>query len=404
MNPDFRGKRVLMLVENSSYPEDGRIYHEATALVEAGYQVSVICQSRPDHPWHEVKDGVYIFRYPYLISGKGLISYLWEYTYSLVAMFILSILAFVKPGFDYIHAANPPDTAVFIAAFYKLFRKRFVFDHHDLSPEIFQVKYGAQKKINRLFFSILVTLEKISCSLADHIIATNQSYKIIESKRDGVPLDRITVVRNGPDTDRIRPVQPSPELIGRAKAIFAYLGSMAKQDGVDHLLRALQELDRKFGYRDWFCVLIGPADDMAGLQKLAGDLGLAERTWFTGYLPNESWMPLLSAVDIGIEPAPANPLNEASTMAKLMAYMALVKPSVAYDLPEHRVTAGDSALYAIPNDEADLARQLVTLIENPDLRDKLGAIGRQKVVTELDWKYQKEPLLSAYRSIAPEPP
>ncbi len=400
MSLGMRGKRVLILVENSSYPEDGRIFHEATSLAAAGYQVSVICQSRPNRPWREIRDGVYVFRYPYLISGKGLISYLWEYSYSLVAMFILSLFALVKPGFDYIHAANPPDTAVFIAAFYKIFRKRFVFDHHDLSPEIFQIKYGAGKKLNRLFYAILLTLEKISCSLADHIIATNQSYKIIESKRDGVPLDRITVVRNGPETDRIHPVPPSSELIGRAKTIFAYLGSMAKQDGVDHLLRALQKLDQEFGYRDWFCVLIGPADDMAGLQKLAHDLGLAERTWFTGYLPNERWMPLLSAVDIGIEPAPANPLNEASTMAKLMAYMALVKPSVAYDLPEHRVTAGDSALYAIPNDEVDLARQMVTLIEDPDLRIKLGEIGRQRVVTQLDWKYQVEPLLSAYRSIS----
>jgi len=400
MRKDFRGKRVLILVENSSYPEDGRIFHEATTLSEAGYQVSVICQSRPNRPWRELRDGIYVFRYPYVISGKGLVSYLWEYGYSLLAMFYLSIIVLVKPGFDYIHAANPPDTAVFIAAFYKILGKRFIFDHHDLSPEIYQIKYGANKKIHRLLYSILVSLERLSCKLADHIIATNYSYKAIEIKRDRVPADRITVVRNGPDTHLIHPVQPNPELSGRAKAVLAYLGSMAKQDGVDHLLRALHNLDQCFGYHDWFCVLIGPADDMKGLQKLAHDLGLADRTWFTGYLPNESWMSLLSAVDIGIEPAPANPLNEASTMAKLMAYMALMKPSVAYDLREHRVTAGDSALYARPNDDVDLARQCIRLIDDPDLRKRMGEIGRQRVVDQFDWKYQKEPLLSAYASIA----
>ena len=400
MKKDFAGKRVLMLVENSSYPEDGRIYHEATTLAEAGYQVSVICQSRPNRPWREVREGVYIFRYPYLISGKGLLSYIWEYSYSLIAMFALSIVALLKPGFDYIHAANPPDTAVFIAAFYKILGKRFIFDHHDLSPEVYQVKYGANKKNSSLVYKILLTLEKLSCMFADRVIATNQSYKAIEIERDGVSADRITVVRNGPDTDRVHPVQPDPELSGRAKTIFAYLGSMAKQDGVDHLLRALYNLDQRFGYHDWFCVLIGPADDMPGLQRLARELSLADRTWFTGYLPLERWLPLISAVDICVEPAPALPLNEASTMGKLMAYMALVKPTVAYDLREHRVTTGDAALYANPNDEVDLASQFVKLIDNPDLRIKLGEMGRQRVVDLYDWKYQKDPLLSVYKSLA----
>lgn len=393
-------KRVLMLVENSSYPEDIRIFHEATALVEAGYLVSVICQSRPNHFWREIKEGVYIFRYPAPISGKGPISYIWEYIYSFLAMFSLSIAVLSNPGFDYIHAANPPDIAVFIAAFYKIFGKRFIFDHHDLSPEIYQVRFRADKKNPDLVYKILIALEKLSCTLADHVIATNQSYKAIEMERDGVSADRITVVRNGPDTDRIHPVQPDLELSGRAKIIFAYLGKMAKQDGIDHLLHALYYLDLRFNYHDWFCVLIGPADDQPSLQRLATELGLDNRTWFMGYIPPERWISILSAADICVEPAPANPLNEASTMIKLMDYMALAKPIVAYDLREHRITAGDSALYARPNDEVDLACQFVKLIDNPDLRFKLGETGRKRIINLLDWKYQKDRLYSVYLSIS----
>ena len=392
-------KRVLMLVENSSYPEDIRIFHEATALAEAGYLVSVICQSRQNRPWREVQEGIYVFRYPRLIWGEGFLKYIWEYSYSLLAMFFLSILVLLKPGFDYIHVANPPDTMVFIGGFYKLFGKRFVFDHHDLSPETYQIKFGTNKFVHVAVYKILIALEKLSCRLADHIIATNQSFKAIEMERCGVSINRITVVRNGPNTDVVHLVQPDPKFIGRAKTIFAYLGSMAKQDGVDHLLRALWYLNQTFGYSDWFCVLVGPAEDQQSLLKLVNVLDLDGQIWFTGYQPVNQWLSILSAADICVEPAPYNPVNNSSTMVKLTEYMALGKPSVAYDLRENRITAGAAALYAQPNDEIDLARQFIKLLNSPELRFRLGEIGLQRVKEQIAWSHQIKYLLAAYENI-----
>jgi glycosyltransferase involved in cell wall biosynthesis len=388
-----------MLVENNSYPEDIRIFHEATALTEAGYLVSVICPSRPNRPWNEVSAGIHVFRYHESNVGKGFIGYLWEYSYSLLAMFLLSIIAFLKPGFDYIHAANPPDTVVLIAAFYKLLGRKFIFDQHDLSPEVFRLKFGTKSKLFNLVYKILIALERLSCILADHIIATNQSYKALEMERDRVPSDRITVVRNGPDPIEKIPFRLIEDIRQPGKKTILFLGVIGFQDGVDYLLRSLHDLKYRQGRDDFLCVIAGDGGALPGLKLLANELDLNGCVRFPGWIQEANAASYIHSADICIAPEPSNFLNDRSTMVKVMEYMAFGKPIVAFDLPEHRVTAQSAAIYAEPNNERDFAQKIAALMDDPEKCRTMAQIARQRIEKELSWPHQKAHLLEAYNKI-----
>lgn len=392
------GNRVLMLLENCTYPLDRRVRQEAMTLADAGYQVSVICQRGVNQPWRENVQGVFVFRYPAPPQAQSSLGYILEYTYSFVAIFVTSLFVWAHRGFDIIHTANPPDTAVLIALFYRLFGKRFVFDHHDLAPEMYLVRSNHQG--SRLVYRSLIWLERMSFRFADHVIATNQSYKNVAMQRGHVPEERITVVRNGPALERLKLVQPDPDLKRRGAVIIGYIGVMGLQDGLDYLLRALQKLLTVLGRDDFFCIIIGKGSALAGLKALATQLGLDQHVWFTGFIPDADVLRYLSTIDIGVDPDPSNSFNDRCTMIKMMEYMALSKPIVAFDLPEHRVTAGEAALYALPNDEMDFARQLAALMDDPERRKRMGEIGRERVENELAWPYQEKHLLDAYRSMA----
>lgn len=391
--------RVLMLVENNTYLKDIRVFQEANALYKAGYQVSVICQSNPGHPLHEKLGDINVLAYPSVPSKGGFLSYLFEYSYSLIAMFILSFIVLCKPGFDIIHAANPPDTAVMIAAFYKLFGKQFIFDHHDLAPEIYKVRFGDQKKANRMVYQILLLLEKLSCQLADHIITTNQSYKLIEIERNQIQFDRITIVRNGPALDRLKLVSPIPEIQRMGKIIIVYLGIMGFQDGVDHLINALYLLVNDLARNDFFCVIAGGGDALPSLKIQANQLGLNNFVMFTDFIDPENVSKYISTADICVAPEPSNELNDHSSMIKISEYMALGKPIVAFGLPEHRITAQDSALFAHPGDDFDFAKKIVTLMDNPEQRIRMGQSGRERIENELAWSHQIKYLLEAYKKV-----
>lgn len=390
------GNRILMLLENSTYPIDPRVRQEARTLSEAGYQVSVICPRAANQPWHENDNGISIFRYPSL-QAQGLLGYILEYSYSLIAMYILSLIVWGYAGFDVIHAANPPDSAVFIALFYKLFGKRFVFDHHDIAPEMYLVRY--KNKGSQLVYRILVWLEKTSCQFADHVIATNQSHKNVEMQRGHVPEDRITIVRNGPTLDCLNLVKPDACMEKKDKVVFGYIGVIGPQDGLDYLLRALQLLNTALQRDDFFCMIIGEGSALAELKIQAGQLELLQYVSFTGFLPQADALKRLSTVDICVDPDPSNIYNDRCTMIKMMEYMALGKPIVAFDLPEHHVSAGDAALYARPNEELDFARQIMTLMDDYERRVKMGQIGMNRVENELAWSYQAKNLLDAYASV-----
>lgn len=391
------GSRILMLLENNSYPEDGRVRREARALTDAGHRVTVISPNKHRRPWKETVDGVFVYRYPMPPQGQGVLGYVVEYGYSLVASFLLSMVAFAQRGFDVIHAHNPFDLYVLIALFYRPLGKRFVFDHHDLSPEMYYARFGGTG--NRFLFRVLVFFEKLSCRTADHVISTNHSYKEMAITRSGVPEQRITVVRNGPDLQRLRLVGPDPELKGKAKTILAYIGEMGFQDGIDHLLRSLHCLLHDLGRTDFYAVLIGGGDAHASMQVLKTELGLDDHVWFTGVISDADVIRYLSTADICLDPDPSNPFTDRCTMIKMTEYMTLSKPIVAFDLPEHRVTAEEAALYAKPNEELDFARNIVALMDDPARRDQMGKIGRRRIETRLAWPFQIPNLLSVYTSL-----
>ena len=276
--------------------------------------------------------------------------------------------------------------------------RQFIYDHHDLMPEIYLAqKNGAGSAI---IYRLLRLCERWSCRLADHIIATNESYKALEAARHQIPLERISVVRNGPSEQDMLALEPDPNVRERASTIIGYVGMIGIQDGVDYLLRALHHLVYDLGKPDVCCVIVGDGPAMPQLRTLAKELNLQQQVLFTGFVDDpELVRRYVSTMDICADPDPSNPLNDRSTMIKLMEYMALAKPIVAFDLPEHRVTAGQAALYACPNDECEFAQQIVQLIENPDLGKKMGQVGRERIRTTLAWEYQERHLIGAYETL-----
>jgi glycosyltransferase involved in cell wall biosynthesis len=377
------------------------VRREATSLSRAGYDVTVISPAAKGQPKREIVDGVRVFRYPAPKERDGFLGYALEYGYAMLAAWVLTLYVFVRFGFDVIHAHNPPDTYVAIAAPYKLFGKRFVFDHHDLSPEMYDARFTDGS--NALVRRVLEWFENLTFRFADRVISTNESYEEIAIERGGVPSERIAVVRNGPDLDRVRAVAPDPELRAKAGTIIGYVGIMGYQDGVDYLIRALAHLVTDLDRQDVLCFIVGEGGAVPSLKTLVAELGLEEHVWFTGRVSDEDLMRYLSTADICVDPDPFNPFNDRSTMIKMSEYMAVGKPIVAFDLREHRRTAEDAALYAAPNDELDYARKLEELMDDPEKRAKMGERGRRRVEDVLAWPHQEARLLEVYRGLLAVP-
>lgn len=393
----YAGKRVLMLVENNPFRIDLRVRQEAFALTRAGYRVTVICPWDSKHLWRQEMNGVQIYAYPAPPAGQGALGYIWEYGYSFAAMLLLSMVVWFKHGFDVIHTANPPDNAVFIAALYKPFGVYFVFDHHDLMPEMYHERF--HQRASSFIYKLLLWMERCSCRWSDRIVATNQSYKLHAMEQHGVPEERIVVVRNGPVTEEVGSTEIDSRLREKAGLLLGFVGVMAPQDGVDYLLRAVHKLVHELDREDVYCVIIGKGSALEKLKQLANDLKLDDKVWFTGFIPDADKLRYLSTVDICLDPDPSNPFNDRCTMIKMMEYMAMGKPIVAFDLPEHRVSAGASALYARPNDELDFARQIAHLADHPDLREQMGACGLERIKRDLGWKHQSQALVDMYADL-----
>jgi len=392
--------RILMLLENLPFPQDFRVRREAAALSAGGYRVSLICPRASGQRFHEAIGGVRVYRYPAPVSATGFLGYAWEYGYAMVASFVLSVCVWIRDGFDVVHAHNPPDTFVFIAAFYKLFGKRFVYDHHDLSPEMYRAKL--RNGGHAVVYHVLVWLERLTCRIADHVIVTNESYKRVAMRRCRVPASRITIVRNGIELSRLRRAVEPHRAVGRhSGTLIGYVGMMRYQDGVDYLLRALHHLRRDLNRHDFHCILIGGGDALPGLKALTERLGLNDRVAFLGPVFGDELLSYLSAADICVEPSPSNPYTDHSTMFKIMEYMSLGKPIVAFDLHEHRVTAQEAAVYVEPDDERAFGKALADLMDDPGRRHRLGAHGKRRIELELAWDYSIPRLLDAYRAVLP---
>ena len=391
------GKRILMLLENNPYPHDGRVRREAQTLVDAGYEVSIISPGRKNQPWRENVEGVQAYRYPEPLQADGFLGYIWEYGYSMLASLVLSIYILLKDGFDFIHAHNPPDTFVFIAAIYKLFGVRFIFDHHDLSPEMYFARFSGEG--NQLVYKSLLAIEKLTFRLADHVISTNESYRQIAIERGGVSPEKISIVRNGPELKRVRLAEPDAELQANGKTVLGFVGEMGYHDGVDNLIYAVNSLVRDLRRTDFYCVIIGEGDAWPDLKKLAKKLQLDDYIRFTGFIPDADMLRYLSTADICIDPDPKNDFTNRSTMIKMMEYMALRKPIVAFKLKEHEFSAQKAALYAEPNDPAAMARCIAELMDHPEKREQMGAYGRERIETKLAWQFQESHLIEAYTTL-----
>jgi glycosyltransferase involved in cell wall biosynthesis len=402
--------RVLMLVENE-FPRDTRVRNEAFTLASKGFQVSVVALRGAGEKLRESLNGVTVYRLPRLTvfrklrdaerSGlvalankvRVLVGYIIEYLYFTTGCLVVSCYVALKDGFDVVHAHNPPDTLFIVGAFHKLFGKKFVFDHHDLCPELYQSRYATP---SGLVSRGLALCEKASVKIADVVIATNESYREIDIRRNGVEPSKVFVVRNGPDLSRVRLTDPDPVLRGKARVVLGYLGAMNPQDGVDYMVRALHHLRYRLMRSDFYCVAIGHGDSLEELKSLAVDLGLEDCLMFTGFISDEDMVRLLSTVDICLDPNPSSPLNDVSTWIKVMEYMALGKPLVSFDLKETRVSAAGAALYVKPNDEAAFAGAIARLMDDPAERARMGEVGRTRVHNELGWHVTSKNLLDAY--------
>lgn len=391
--PGARPRRVLIIVENLPVPFDRRVWQEATTLADAGYEVSVISPTgRGAERRYEVIDGIHIWRHP-LIDARGPRGYALEYASALLWESVLSWRVLLTRGFDVLHACNPPDTIFLIGGFFKLFgRKKFVFDHHDLNPELYEAKFGRRD----LLYRLMCLLERWTFRTADISIATNHSYRRIAIERGGMAPEDVFVVRSGPSLERMRILPPDDRLKKGRRYFVGYLGVMGRQEGIPYLLEAARHIIFDLGRTDVQFGLVGGGPELAAMRRLAGELGLDDHVTFTGRVPDEEMLAVLNTADICVNPDEHNEMNDKSTMNKVMEYMALGKPLVQFDVAEGRYSAQAASLYARPNDPVDLARRMLELLDDPERRRRMGEFGRRRVVEELAWPHEAPKLLEAY--------
>ncbi|MEU9835237.1 glycosyltransferase family 4 protein [Streptosporangium sp. NPDC048047] len=391
------GRKALILVENLSVPFDRRVWQESTALRDAGWEVHVICPrgtKRDTEPYAEV-EGVRIHRYPLRAATGGPLGYLREYGTALWHTFRLARR--VGPV-HVVHACNPPDLLFLVALAMRRRDARFVFDQHDLVPELYLSRFGRGED---LLYRAVRLLERLTYRAADVVIATNESYRDVAIRRGGKRPDRVFVVRSAPMVERFHQV-PVEEGLKRGKPyLLCYLGVMGPQDGVDYALRSLARLRDELGRTDWHAVFVGAGDTFDDMVALSRELGLAGQVEFTGRIPDDDLLRYLSAADVCLAPDPLNPLNDVSTMNKIMEYMAMARPVVSFDLREARVSAGDAALYAPANDESAFAKLVARLLDDPEERRRMGEIGRARVAGPLSWEHSRAALLAAYEAARP---
>ena len=383
-------RRVLILVENLPSPFDRRVWQEATTLRDAGYGVSIIC---PTGKGYEKKfesiDGIDIHRYDLPNEAEGALGYLIEYSAALFWTFLLSL----RIRFDVIHACNPPDLFFLIGGFYKLFGKKFLFDHHDANPELYEAKFGRRG----FLWKVMVWVEKLTFRTADVSIATNESYRRIALTRGGMDPDKVFVVRSGPSLERMK-IQKSDERLKQGrKFLVGYVGVMGKQEGIDLLLQSVAHLVKQ--RQDVHFALVGGGTSLEEMKALARELGVADYVTFTGRAPDAELLAVLNTADVCVNPDVANEMNDISTMNKIMEYMALGKPIVQFDLTEGRYSAQDASLYAKRNDPADFACKIIELVDDPARRERMGEYGRRRVLDTLEWRHEVPRLLAAYEAL-----
>lgn len=387
------GKKVLIIVENLPVPFDRRVWQEANALAASGAQVVIISPKTEQYnKTYELINNIHIYRHALPKEGDCPIGFVFEYLTALFWQFFLSMKILIKHGFDIIHACNPPDLIFLVALPYKIIGKKFIFDHHDINPELYLAKF--EKK--DLIYNIICFFEKLTFKLADISIATNVSYKNIAIIRGKMKPSKVFIVRSGPRLDSLRLVTKNNLLKKGKEFLIGYVGVIGKQEGINHLLEVIYLLVNKYHITHFHCMICGSGPVLKEMIKISKDLRVEEYVTFTGRIPDSELLEILSTADICVNPDIWNEMNDKSTMNKIMEYMSLGKPIVQYDLCEGKFSAQKSSLYAAPNDRDDFARKIIELMDNPGLREEMGNYGKKRIENELQWKFEEPKLIKAY--------
>lgn len=390
-------RRVLIVVENLPVPLDRRVWLEATALHQAGYQVSVLCPKGKG--WlesHEVIEGIHIYRYPEPPEAHaGAVAYAREYLHAIWHWFRLAPTIRRERGFDVIQGCNPPDLIFLLALWYRWRGVRYVFDHHDVCPELFEAKFGKRG----FLYGVMRVLERITFACARVSIATNESFRRIAVDRGRMKPEDVFVVRSAPRIDKFLPGLGNPAYRKGAKTVLGYVGVIGQQEGMDLLVIAVEHLVKRMGHGDLHAVIVGFGPHLDEVKADVARRGLEGYFTFTGPLFGEALLEALNAVDIGLSPDPKNAMNDISTMNKVMEYMALGKPVVQFDLTEGRASAGEASLYARANDPVDFAERVAELISDPARGAEMGRLGRARVLERLSWEHSVPALLAAYERV-----
>lgn len=389
-------RRVLIIVENLPVPFDRRVWSEATTLRAAGYKISVICpKGQGAESSFEIIEGVHIFRHPLPVATSGVLGYLLEYSIALFWEFTLAFKVLFDRGFDVIHACNPPDLIFIVSGFFKFFfGKKFLFDHHDINPELYEAKFGRRDMLWRL----MLLLERRTFRMADVSIATNQSYRAIAIERGRMPPDRVHIVRSGPRLERVRASAPDVRWRNGRSYLVGYIGIIGPQEGLDLLMASIRYIVDK-GRADIQFVIAGDGPALEKVKALSETMGVGTFVSFLGRVSDEILFSILSTADVCVNPDPPNAMNDKSTMNKILEYMALGKPIVQYDLLEGRFSARDASLYARNTDPEDFAEKILSLVDDPGKRAAMGEYGRSRVLDELAWPHEAPKLLAAYDQI-----
>jgi glycosyltransferase involved in cell wall biosynthesis len=389
----MKSRKILIIVENLPVPFDQRVWKEALALRRAGYEVAVLSPRGKGYAQtHEVREGVHIYRHPMPKEGNTPFGYLWEYGCALLWEILFAWWIFFSRGFRIIQGCNPPDDIFLVALPFKLFGVRYIFDHHDANPELYLSKFEQRD----LFFRIQLWLEQMTYRSADVVIATNESYRELALNRGGHLPEDVFVVRNGPDLDTFQPVALKPALKYGKDYLVGYVGTMSVQEGLDILIEVAENI-RGRGRSDVHFTCVGGGPGLPALRQMVKERSLGEMFNFTGRVPDADLLDVLSTADVCVNPDKPCDMNNISTMIKIAEYMALAKPIVQFNLKEGRITAGDASLYSDgENLVADFADKILWLLDHPEDRKRMGAIGKKRVQEHLAWEYSEGNLISAY--------
>jgi glycosyltransferase involved in cell wall biosynthesis len=386
-------RKVLIIVENMPVPLDFRVWKEARSLRDAGYAVTVLCpKGKGLNRSYELQEGIHIYRHPMPDEGNSPARYVWEYTCALFWQFMYSCWIYLRRGFHVIQGCNPPDDIFLVALPFKLFGVKYIFDHHDVNPELYFSKYERKD----FLYNMQLWLERATFRCSDVVMSTNNSYRQVAITRGAVSSDSVFVVRNGVDPERFRPVAPNLSLKRGKKFLVGYVGNMSTQEGLDILIDVALRV-KNLGRRDVQFTCVGGGPGLPDLRKLVEAKGVGDMVTFTGRIPDAELVEILSTADVCVNPDKPCAMNSMSTMIKIMEYMALGKPIVQFEGTEGRFSAQEASLYSNGADHvSDLAEKILWLLDHPEERRRMGEFGRRRIEKELAWEYSVESLLAAY--------